>query len=59
MGEETTEVDLGCYFWGLVTLLREDCSECIGTRLNWFWIAFENLDLTSSRHDVFETVDVI
>ena len=37
------------------SILREDCSECIGTRLNWFWIAFEDLDLTSSRDDVFET----
>ena len=37
------------------SILREDCWECIGTRLNWFWIAFEDLDLTSSRDDVFET----
>ena len=28
------------------SILREDCSE---------WIAFEDLDLTSSRDDVFET----
>ena len=37
------------------SILREDCSECTGTRLNWFWIDFENLDSTSSRDDVFET----
>ena len=37
------------------SILREDCSECIGTRLNWFWMTFEDLDLTSSRDDVFET----
>ena len=37
------------------SILREDCSECTGTRLNWFWIEFENLDSTSSRDDVFET----
>ena len=36
------------------SMLREDCSECTG-RLNWFWTSFEDLDLTSSRDDVFET----